>query len=84
MTIVYTTINDKKHFITRYEQVANGQYALTISQTEAAAKDFGSVQAAAEIIKYARNPYERKFVIQEVEKAKKKQATEPKRDEKIG
>lgn len=71
MTIVYTVINDKKYYVTRYEQVANGEYALTISQTEAAAKNFGSVQAAADVIRYARNPYERKFVISEVQKEKK-------------
>jgi hypothetical protein len=82
MTIVYTVINDKKHYVTRYEQVANGEYALTISQTEAAAKNFGSVQAAADVIRYARNPYERKFVISEVQKEKKVRQ-EPERGDKI-
>ena len=82
MTIVYTILNDKKHYVTRYEQAASGQYLLTISQTKDAAKDFGSAQVAADIIQHARNPYDRKFVIEQATKDKKRQPT-PERDEKI-
>ena len=82
MTIVYTTINNKRHYVTRYEQSASGQYLLTISQTKEAAKNFGSVQDAADIIQHARNPYERKFVIEQATKDKKEKP-EPERDQRI-
>ena len=68
-------------YISRYEQGVNGEYLITLSQNIETAKDFGSHEAAADIIQKARNPYDRKFVIKSSNKSTKTNST--KRDAKI-
>lgn len=71
MTIITTTLNNRKAYVTGATQAASGHYLLSTGYNEAEAKDFGTPEKAAHIAAHAINPFDRKYRIQTISKAPK-------------
>lgn len=63
MTTITTVLYNRTQYVAKANKTASGAYQLELTQHESKANDFGSVIAAAEVVKMAVNPYNRKFKI---------------------